>query len=82
MNVTSGCPPGDFHDSIDERIRRIAEFWNKSRVCDELGATNWRALEPIERQVTECLYKKPPDVGRAESLTALALLILDGRSGD
>lgn len=79
MCTTSGCPPGDSCDSLENRIRRIAEFWSQLRICEELGATTWRALEPIERLVTDCLYKQPPDIGRAESLTALAMLMIAGR---
>jgi hypothetical protein len=82
MSVTAGCPPGS-DDPFDETIRFIAEFWSNLRVCDELGATNWRVLEPIEREVTECLYRKAPgDIRRAESLTALAMLLIAGRSKD
>lgn len=79
MSTTSGCPPSDSYDLIEDRIRRVAEFWSQLRICDELGATNWRALEPIERLVTDCLYKQPADIGRAESLTALAILMIAGR---
>jgi hypothetical protein len=79
MCTTSGCPPGDPYDSIENRIRLVAEFWSQLRICDELGATNWRALEPIERLVTECLYRQPPDIGRAESHTALAISMIAGR---
>lgn len=79
MNVSkSGCPPSAIDNLIEERIRLIAEFWNQLRCSDELGATNWEALEPLEREVTECLYQKPPDIARAESLTALALQMIAG----
>ena len=74
--VTSGCPPGDLYDPHEAERRRIAEFWSQLRVCDELDATTWRALEPIERQVTECLDQRHRDVARAASLTALAMLII------
>jgi hypothetical protein len=77
--VTAGCPPGEFNnDPFDETIRYIVEFWNQLRVCDQLGATNWGVLEPIERQVTECLYGETRDVGRAESYTAYAMLLIAG----
>lgn len=76
--VTSGCPPGDLVDSLEDEIRRIVEFWNRLRVCEELGATSWGALEPIERQVTECLGQSPRDVAKAASLTAEAMLLVAG----
>jgi hypothetical protein len=80
MSVTAGCPPGGSDEWFDEVIRLIVEFWNQLRVCEELGATNWGVLEPIEREVTECLYRQPRDIRKAESLTALAMLLIAARS--
>lgn len=80
MDVTAGMPPGELTDPSEDEIRRIVEFWNQLRVCEELGATNWEVLEPIEREVTECLYWSPYDVRKAESLTALAMLLIAGVS--
>lgn len=74
--VTSGCPPGDSSDSPDDEVRRIVEFWNRLRVCDELGATTWGALEPLERQVTESLDHRSRDVAKAASITAMAMLMV------
>jgi len=53
----------------------MTEFWKPLPTCDELGATPWEALE-LEQQVTDCLCEVPPDIDRAESLTALAMLLL------
>ena len=78
--VTSGCPPSESNGRNEARIRRLVEFWNQLRIIDQLGATLLEALEPLERQVTDCLYQEPPDIGRAESLTALALRVLAGHS--
>ncbi|MEX2171291.1 MAG: hypothetical protein WD851_18370 [Pirellulales bacterium] len=80
MSVTSGCPPSGFDDLNEIRLRHVVDFWNELRVCNELGATNWKVLEPIERQVTEGLYRKPPDIGAAEAFTALAMFMIAGRS--
>jgi len=57
---------------------QIAEFWNELRASDELDPTNWEVLEPIERQVTECLDRNPPNYGEAKSLTAQTKLFLTG----
>ncbi len=65
--LCTGSAPG-----LSERIRLIVEFWNELRVCDELGATNWGVLEPLERRVTEALNQKPQDLATADALTALA----------
>jgi len=81
--VTSGCPPSDFEDEgNDDRIRPLVDFWNIVPVLDELDATKRKALEPLERLVTDCLFQVPPDIGRAESVTALALRIISGWSRD
>jgi len=56
----------------------IADFWNDLRASDELDPTIWEVLEPIERQVTECLDRSPPKYGEAKSLTAQTQLFLAG----
>jgi hypothetical protein len=61
------------------RVQHIAEFWNRLRVCEEIGRTSWEELEPLEREVTECLSREPPDIDRADSLTAKAMLLIVGR---
>lgn len=67
-------------DSDDERIRPIVEFWNQLRVCDATGRTSWEILEPLERQVTECFVRRRPrDIDRAASLTALAMILIAGQ---
>jgi hypothetical protein len=42
-------------------------------------ATSWDVLETIQAQVTECLYFDPPDLERAEGLTAKAFLLREGQ---
>jgi hypothetical protein len=61
-----------------ERIQEISDFWSALRVSDELGAANWTVLEPLERQVTEALSHNPPNLAKAESLTAEAMLLITG----
>ncbi len=77
--LNRGCTlsPGEAERRERERAKHIAEFWNSIRM-DELDATIWEVLEPIERQVTECLDQSPPRIAAAESLTAQALVVLDG----
>ena len=57
----------------------IVDFWNRLRVCDETGKTSWEVLEPLEREVTECLSSSPRDLGRAWSITAKAMLLITGQ---
>jgi hypothetical protein len=61
------------------RIQRIVAFWNEVQVCEETGSTSWEALEPLEREVTECLSRDPPDIDRAESQTAKAMFLIVGQ---
>ncbi len=62
------------------RWKWIVHFWNELRTCGNPGATTWEVLESLERQVTECLDHDPPDIGEAESLTALAALLIAGQN--
>lgn len=62
----------------DATIQAIIEFWNGLRICDESIATTWEVLGSLESRVTECLYRKPPDIDLAESLTAKAALLIAG----
>jgi hypothetical protein len=64
----------------DARQKRIVDFWNGLRVCGDPGATTWEVLEPLEQLVTEYLDHDPPDIRWAESLTAQAALLIEGRS--
>lgn len=61
------------------RIAAIVAFWNQWRVCEETGRTSWEALELLEREVTECLNRDPPNIDRAESLTARAKFLIVGQ---
>jgi hypothetical protein len=67
-------PPGEAHPPPE-----LIEFWNQVAVSDEPGGTTRKELEFLERQVTECLSQKPPDILKAMRLTVDALDILAGR---
>lgn len=75
--VVRTLSPGDAERRGGERARRIVEFWNALRT-EELDAARWEVLEPIERQVTECLDRRTPRIAEAESLTAQAMVLLVG----
>jgi hypothetical protein len=64
-------PPNDRH-------RCIIHWWNAFSVCDHPGGSSWEVLDDIQCQVTECLSREPPDLDRAESLTAHAALLMAG----
>ncbi|WP_164103213.1 hypothetical protein [Candidatus Laterigemmans baculatus] len=71
--------PGETKTQAEKELELIVEFWNRLRVCEDLGTTNWEALEPIEREVTDCLSLRPPDLQRARTATARALDLILGR---
>jgi hypothetical protein len=68
--------PGDESD----RLRQVVDWWNALRICGDSGAATWEEIERLEREVTDCLAKQSPDVNRAESLTAYAMLLIAGCS--
>jgi hypothetical protein len=73
---TDGLSPDSFARPDQASIDYFVDFWNDLRTTDDTGRTTWEVLEPLEREVTECLYRG--DVGRAESLTAKAMLLIAG----
>ena len=68
----------DSSDPDAEQIRRIADFWNAVRVCEETGSSSRESLATLERVVSDCLYQKPPNIVRAEAVTAQALCLIAG----
>ena len=68
----------DNPDSVEQRIRLVVDFWNQLDCCGESGATTWGVLEELRLEVTECLDRGPPDLNKAESLTAYAMLLVTG----
>jgi hypothetical protein len=75
---TRGLLPCFDRDGPSE-VRQLVEFWNQVRSCDEQGQTSWETLEMLEREVTECLAQQPPDIDRAQSVTAKAMLLITGQ---
>jgi hypothetical protein len=64
--------------SSKKRLMRIADSWAMLHISGETGATDWATLDEIEREVTEAMYASPPDIDRAESLTAMAFFLISG----
>lgn len=67
--------PGD-----EERIRNLSDFWNEYGISDDPGGTTREVLRKLQHEVTDCLYEKPPDILKAESLTAKAQFLMFGWS--
>lgn len=74
---STGLSPGE-SQAPDARWKRVTCFWNELHTCGQPGATTWEVLESLENEVTECLYRNPPDIGLAESLTAQAAALIAG----
>jgi hypothetical protein len=56
----------------DKELREIGEFWNQIR-CEELDATSWGVLGPLEREAAEAMWQNPPDLVKARSATVQAI---------
>ena len=69
---------GSLQPEIDKKLRDIEDFWNQFNSSDELAAAHWGVLGPLEREVTEALYRNPPDIVAAWSATARAWAHLTG----
>jgi|GEM_PF-5182505 len=60
------------------RINRAIEFWNEYGVHQESGAATREAIDEIQQKVTERLYAAEIDVHAIESLTATAMMLMQG----
>jgi hypothetical protein len=77
FNRNDGALPDDHESTV--RWERVISFWNDLRVSDKAGETSWEVLENLEREVSECRGQVPPDIGRAESITAKAFFLTTGQ---
>ena len=69
-------------DGVDDRVQAMKEFWTDLEMSGDSGCTTWDVLDPIKHKVTRCLMQNPPDLRHAESLTAEAMLRLNGQLAD
>jgi len=72
--------PSDDPEASAIRLRLLAEWWSALRTTGDAGATTWEVLEELEQKVTDCITIDPPDLGRAESLTAQAMHLIAGHT--
>jgi hypothetical protein len=61
-----------------EKIQLIVDFWNGYMADGDSGHTTKEVLEELQREVTDCLYRDPPDINLAERLTARVLHLIEG----
>jgi hypothetical protein len=64
--------------SPEDRLRLVAEFWNELQTDGDYGKADQVVVDKISQQVTDAMSQNPPDISRAESLTAYALHLLAG----
>jgi hypothetical protein len=62
------------------RRQLIVDWWCDLHNFGEPGRASWEELGRLEQQVTDSLAKARPDICRAESLTAEAMLLIAGYS--
>lgn len=60
----------------NDRRQRIVQFWMALELDGDPGATTREVLDGLRDRVTECLAIE--DIATAESLTAKALLYIEG----
>ena len=79
MVFHQGPSPGDPDDS-SERLFQIFQFWERFDLSrgGTPGETTLEELEAIKSEVLAALAANPPDITRAESLTAYAALLMAG----
>lgn len=63
-----------------QRVQAVSSFWNEYAVCDDPGGTTREVLRELQQDVTDCLYRQPPDIEKAEGLTARAIMLMSGWS--
>lgn len=57
------------------RVRTLCDFWSS---IEDAGGASWEVLDRLAQEVTASLREDPPDVRQAESLTAKAMLLIEG----
>ena len=77
-----GLSPGNFPLQTEDHVGQIADWWSQLRIGNDPGTTTWEVLDSLECQVMECLTRDPPDLSKAESLTAKAALLMIGGCDD
>jgi hypothetical protein len=76
-NVFGNPSPGGYSDDKD-RLDRLKWFWHQLFAGDHPGETTWEELEVLRADVNKALAKCPPDISRADGLTAYAMLLTTG----
>lgn len=72
-----GLPP-TLSATDRERIQLLVDFWNGYMADGDSGHTTKEVLEESQREVTDCLYRDPPDISTAERLTARVFHLIEG----
>lgn len=68
-------PPG-----LLDRLHELHEFWQQVHIGGDPGEANWGELDALYQEVTAALTSTPMDIGKAESLTCYAALLMIGQT--
>jgi hypothetical protein len=75
-NRFDGLSPGSSPENRS-RVQDVIDLWNAVDCQSDAGETT-PGVRELRAQVTECLSRVPPDLKKAERLTAKAALLLAG----
>lgn len=78
LNVNPSSGPNPDRSDQRQRIQGIVDFWTWLFIGKDSGETTWGELEALQIQVTDALASNPPDITRAETLTAYAAALMSG----
>lgn len=56
----------------------LRDFWDRFSETGDSGEAPWEVLDKLRLQVSDCMAKEPPDFDRAASLTAQAVMLMQG----
>ncbi len=79
MNASGFTPLQDPADS-QSRLDYVQDIWDHLEVGDDPGESLWEELRAIHLQVTAALKEDPPQITKAECLTAYAALLVTGQT--
>jgi hypothetical protein len=65
---------------LDQWVQDLTETWSQLDLEEDFGAADRGVITSLRAEVTEAMAETPPDIARANSLTALALLLIQSNT--
>jgi hypothetical protein len=66
--------------SLERRKQDLIETWNQLDLEEDFGAADRGVIMSLRVEVTEALDETPPDLDRADSLTATVFLLIQSNT--